>query len=379
MFSAPVKQGPPPPPPQARALPGLTTAEQQAFNAGYSQFIANETVQSGLGPVFNGISCAQCHRAGAAGGASADLGVSVVTRFGGMVNGQYSDLANLGGPSLQRRSLREILPNYPIPGEVVPPQAQFVSRRISTPMFGAGLIDSIADETILAFAQQGRDPDGVMGLPHMVVDPETGAIQVGRFGWKAQISRLRVFTADAMLNEGGITSTIFPHENLPQGQPIPPGADQVADPEDLGTRLTRLTNYSRFTAPPDSRVLNVHGQELFSQIRCTACHVPVMRTKPSEVQALSEKVVPLYSDLLLHRMGPGLDDGVRQGQAAGDQWRTAPLWGLGQRPFLLHDGRATTIDQAILAHGGEAQRARDRYVALSGPDKQALIQFLSGL
>lgn len=369
------------PPPVGGPLQGLSQSDLNIFNAGLQEFTNNESPQTGLGPVFNGVACAECHQAGAPGGASANLGVSVVTRIGATVNGQYSDLTQFGGPLLQRRSLREILPNYPVPGEVIPPQAQFVSRRITTPIFGDGLIEAIPAATILSRAGQNQG-NGVMGMANMVTNPDTGATEVGRFGWKCQVSTVHGFAGDAYRNEMGITNPSFSTENLPQGNPLPPGADQVADPEDEGTDTGLLADFMRLSAPPNplpDTAASARGRELFDKILCTSCHVPSMTTGQSSNPAFNNRTVNLYSDLLLHHMGPNLDDGVRQGQAAGDQWRTAPLWGLRFRRFYMHDGRATTIDQAVRAHGGEAAYSVSLYLSLNRSRVTDIAEFLNRL
>ena len=371
-------QGPPPPPQLGGPIAGLSPADRTAFRDGQQEFLKRQTPQEGLGPVFNGVACAECHRAGGVGGSSPDLRVSRVTRIGAIVKGTYSDLTEVGGPLLQARSLREFFPNYPIPGEVVPKQAQFVSHRITTPLFGVGLIEAIPAATILARAASTQ-PDGVKGVPNMLTNPETGKSEVGRFGWKAQHSSLHVFAADAYLNEMGITNQLFPHENLPQGKVIPPGADIVPDPEDQGADVDILATYMRFLAPPAARIANARGAQVFDSIKCTACHMPSMKTGFSTNPALSNQTVSLYSDLLLHKMGPKLADGIQQGRAQGDQFRTAPLWGLAARSFLMHDGRATNVDQAIRAHDGEALASVGRYAKLGNADRQALMQFLNGL
>lgn len=383
------QQGPPPPPPGALGGPlvGLTQPEMALFNQGRGEFGRPRNQLSGLGPVFNGISCVQCHNAGAPGGASSNLGVSVVTRFGGIVNGNYSDLANLGGALVQARSLREFIPNYPVPREVVPPQAQFVGRRITTPIFGLGLIEAIPAETILARSgvPQGN---GVVGVANMVFNPDTLQTELGRFGWKAQMPTIHSFTGDAFLNEMGITNPTFPEEVLPQGLPIPPGADLIPDPEDeVGDEVERVTNFQRLSAPPPPlppTAGSTAGAIVFNRVACNSCHVQSMTTGTSPIQALSLKVVNLYSDLLLHNMGAGLADGLRQGQAAGSQYRTAPLWGLRfrrdqSRFFLLHDGRAASIEQAILLHGGEAAFSRNQFMMLDKGSRNQLLEFLSRL
>lgn len=298
-----------------------------------------------------------------------------------MVNGQYSDLESVGGPLIQGRSLAEILPNYPVPPEFVPPQAQFVAHRITTPVFGMGLVETIPAETILARSGQPQ-PGGVMGFANMITNPDNGQVEVGRFGWKAQHSSAHAFAGDAYRNEMGITNPTFPTEVLPQGQPIPPGADQVPDPEDNGGDVAALTDFMRFSAPPPplpDTVDSIAGRAIFQQIACTSCHVQSMTTGFSPTPALSFKIVNLYSDLLLHHMGPADADGIQQGQATGDQFRTAPLWGLRFRPFLMHDGRARTLVAAIKAHGGEAAYSKARFTGLGATRQKQLLTFLSRL
>jgi len=372
--------GGPPPPPVPRPLPDLTPDQLTAFRAGAKEFTTVETRADGLGVVFNGVACAECHRAGGAGGAGMDLTVSRVSRIGGIRKGVYSDLAELGGPVIQARSLREFFPDCPVPGEIVPPSADFKSHRITTPLFGAGLIEAIPDAAILS--RSGKvGVDGVQGVANRVLNPETGLLEVGRFGWKAQHSSLHLFAGDAYLNEMGVSSPSFPVENQPQGKPIPPGWGGIGVESD-GTDVNLFTDFMRFLgAPLPARNDSVQqaGARLFDQIHCSACHVPTMQTGSNSVAALSHKNVALYSDLLLHRMGPALADGIQQGQSKGDQWRTAPLWGLSSRQFFLHDGRARTPDEAVLLHDGEAAPSRNRYRSLSPPDRRALQQWLSSL
>jgi CxxC motif-containing protein (DUF1111 family) len=337
-----------------------------------------ETVEDGLGPVFNGKSCAECHAVPSVGGSEPNVGVARETRIGRLFNKVFDPLdgsvsVNRGGGLLQQRAIN--LPGCHLKGEVVPPEATFVSLRISTPLFGAGLIEAILDATILANQSNG-------GRPNYVFNPDTGGTELGRFGWKAQVATLHQFAGDAYLNEMGITNPSFPHENLPQGEPIPSGCDTVADPEDDGSGVTAFTNFMRFLAPAPRRPVTVQvqlGEQVFSQIGCASCHVPTMTTGPNSVAALSNQRVNLFSDLLLHAMGAGLADGIEQGRAKGDEFRTAPLWGLSRRDRFMHDGGSNTIEKAILRHGGEAQNARDRFGGLSPADHDALLAFLDSL
>lgn len=362
------------------SLRDLSGSDKVAFGNGFNAFLSKEDKADGLGPVFNGESCSECHVQGAIGGAGNDLILTRVTRIGAFRNGKYSDLEDLGGPVLQARSLKEFEPNYPHSGEVVPPAAQFVSHRITTPLFGAGLIEAIPDSTILARTAL-KLPDGVAGIANVELNPETNKVEVGRFGWKSQHSSLSVFAGDAYLNEMGVTTPLFPHENLPQGHPLLDGDDVAGDPED-SEDAELFAAFMRFLAPPSRSVLSKNGklgEVLFSQFGCANCHVPTMNTGPNVNPALSNQAVNLYSDLLVHRMGSQLADGIIQGKATGDMFRTAPLWGLSKRRFFLHDGRATSFEQAVFAHGGEAEKAKQRFLSARPIDRSNLIEFLSAL
>ncbi|MGC4043191.1 MAG: di-heme oxidoredictase family protein [Armatimonas sp.] len=365
-------------------IPGLTLEEASQFAAGLAQFTKVEGSEEGLGPVFNGRSCGECHLQGGIGGAAFDQTVSVVTRFGAMVNGTYTDLPEKGGPVMERRSLIEMDPACPVSPEVVPPEATFVSHRTTTPLFGTGLIEGVPEATLRRLADpDDLDHDGISGRLNMVLNPETGKVEVGRFGWKAQISSLSVFSADAYLNEMGITTPLFPTELLPQGQTID-GMDTVPEPEDDGTDTLHFTHFMRWLAPPPPTPANVsesgkRGKLVFQQVGCVSCHVPELATGENTTKALSLKRFALYSDLLLHDMGDGLADGIRQGEATGSEFRTAPLWGLHLRKFLLHDGRATSVPEAISLHGGEATNVMNRYGKLSARDHDDLLTFVESL
>jgi CxxC motif-containing protein (DUF1111 family) len=351
-------------------LMGLTPAQRAAFDAGLEEFEEQETIAEGLGPVFNGKSCGECHAVPSVGGVEPNVGVARETRIGGPT-GEL--LANLGGPLLQQRAIN--LPGCNLKGEVVPPEAAFVSLRLSTPLFGAGLIEAIPEETILANRSNG-------GRPNRVSNPDPGDTRtLGRFGWKAQVATLHQFAGDAYLNEMGITNPSFPQENLPQGQPIPLKCDTVADPEDNGDGVTAFENFMKFLAPAPRRPITGQvrrGEQVFSQIGCATCHVPTMMTGDNPVAALSNKPVNLFSDLLLHNIGTG--DGIVQGQATGNDFRTAPLWGLSRRDRFMHDGQSKTVQDAILRHGApEALNALNGFVGLPQPDHDALLAFLGSL
>ena len=360
-------------------LPDLTDQEKDDFMAGLEDFLEVETVEDGLGPVFNAKSCAECHAVPSVGGSEPNVGVARETRIGRLFNGRFDPLdgsvsVNRGGGLLQQRAIN--LPGCHPQREAVPAEATFVSLRNSPPLFGAGLMEAIPEATIVANASLNG------GRPNRVFNPDTGTTELGRFGWKAQVASLHQFAGDAYLNEMGITNPSFPHENLPQGEPIPSGCDTVADPEDDGSGVTAFTNFMRFLAPAPRRPVTVQvqqGEHVFSEIGigCASCHVPTMTTGPNSVAALSNKPVNLFSDLLLHDIGTG--DGIEQGEATGSEFRTAPLWGLSRRDRFMHDGGSNTIEKAILRHGGEAQNARDRFGALSPADHDALLAFLDSL
>ena len=361
-------------------LRGLSGTDAADFQTGLTAFKTAEDAADGLGPVFNGTSCVECHKQGAVGGAGDDLTQTRVTRIGGIVNGKYSDLVEVGGPVIQSRSLREFILDYPYGPEVVPTEAKYVSHRITTPLFGTGLMEAIPEATILARTKM-QLPDGIAGVANRVPNIETGKMEIGRFGWKSQLSSLSVFASDAYLNEMGITSPDFPADNLPNGHALVPGADGVADPEDAEGGA-EFAEYMRRLAPPSRKPLTLvakRGEQIFGKLGCALCHVPTMSTGPNTDSTFSNKAVNCYSDLLVHHMGTELADGIIQGDATGDMFRPAPLWGLQYRKFYLHDGRAMTMEQAISSHGGEAYAAKARFMKLGAQDRSDLVEFLTSL
>ncbi|HVH27925.1 MAG TPA: di-heme oxidoredictase family protein [Vicinamibacterales bacterium] len=357
-------------------LPDLTSAQLMDFNDGLDEFEEVETFDEGLGPVFNGKSCAECHALPSTGGSEPNVGVARETRISRILKGRFDPLdgsvsIDRGGQLLQQRAIN--VQGCTVKAEVVPPEATIVSSRNSTPLFGAGLIEAIPERTIL-----GNQSNG--GRPNYVLNPDTGAAELGRFGWKAQVATLHQFSGDAYLNELGITNPAFPHENRPQGEPIQPGCDTVGDPEDDGSGVTGFTNFMRFLAPAPRRPLTPQvqrGEQVFSAVGCASCHVPTMMTGRNSVAALSNKPVNLFSDLLLHDIGTG--DGVEQGEAKGNDFRTPPLWGLSRRDRFMHDASSNKLEGAIQRHGGEAKGALNRYVGLPQSDRDALLAFLNSL
>lgn len=358
-------------------LPGLDASQLATFNGGLEEFQSVETPEGGLGPIFNDSACAACHTAGGIGGASDQT----VTRFGRLVNGVFDPLAQLGGSLLQAQAID------PKVQEQIPAQANVIAKRVTTPLFGAGLIEAIADGDIEANAAR-RKPDGIAGRVAYITDIVSGTRRVGRFGWKAQHATILAFASDAYLNEMGITNRFFPNENAPNGRAdLLAAFDKVADIEDSldpatgKSDIDHSADFIRFLAAPATGRLTANsmaGGKLFEHVQCAACHTPVLMTGASSVNALAHKPVPLYSDLLLHDMG-ALGDGISQEAANGREMRTAPLWGLRARPALLHDGRAKTVQQAIEQHDGEALTSRKLYSGLSPNEKRQLLEFLSGI
>lgn len=371
----PMKRPPNPTRPEfGDPLPGLNRRELEEFLDGKEDFEDSETEAGGLGPIFNRESCATCHSAPATGGAS-EINV---TRFGRMENGVFNPLASLGGSLQQDHEINAIL------HEVVPPEANVVAQRNSTPLFGLGLIEAIPDGEILRNTRR-RPVDGVLGKVARVADPATGRTLIGRFGWKAQQATLLAFAGDAYLNEMGITNRLFPVESAPNGNAqLLSQHDTVADPEDVPDAngvadIDRVEAYMRWLGPPPRLALTASaapGRNVFQNIGCALCHVPVMMTGPHRSPALRNKEVWLFSDLLLHDMG-ALADGIAQGPADVREMKTAPLWGLRASAPYLHDGRAQTVDEAIRAHDGEAKAAKERYLKLNKQQMQQLLDFLA--
>jgi CxxC motif-containing protein (DUF1111 family) len=271
---------------------------------------------------------------------------------------------------------------------VIPDDVTIIARRAPIPLFGAGLVEAIADDTLLELEDPlDRNRDGVSGRAAMVVDVATGDRRVGRFGWKAQHATLLAFGADAYLNEMGISNDLFPRESV-QGV----SADQMKrcdptpDPEDKRERSTgrrgidNFESFMRFLAPvarSHSDEITRDGERIFAAIGCNACHVPSLTTGANANPLFHGRPVPLFSDLLLHDVGTG--DGIKQGAAQADEIRTPALWGLRLRRPLLHDGSAPTIGDAIERHRNEAETARRGFVNLRPQERDRLIAFLRSL
>lgn len=415
------------------------------FNDGLARFQDVEEVSAppnnGLGPRFNSNQCSSCHAQPAIGGTGAAVnpqfsfvsdGVapgnttpSFITANGPTREARFpfffnSDgTANTSAPNggvenlftVSGRSDAGTCTNLPQPGFAAAEAANNIIFRIPTPVFGAGLIENLDDSTLLNNqATNLNNSFGIAGTFNHNGNDGT----ISRFGWKAQNKSLHIFSGEAYNVEMGITNLLFQNE-----RPLP-GEDQLGTglpatclnltgtgyPEDASnpTQTTNaavlddvsaFANFMRFLAPPPSGgvVLNgspvtaasiATGKSLFSSIGCATCHnsAPGTTQVSNLVPALSKAPVHAFSDIELHHMGTGLADNVSQGTAGGDQFRTAPLWGLGQRIFLLHDGRATNLLSAIQAHesnGSEANTVVGNFDNLSRTQKQDLLNFLRSL
>jgi CxxC motif-containing protein (DUF1111 family) len=354
-------------------LAGLTAEEEAAFAEGLEDFLEVETIDSGLGPVFNGRSCVGCHNVPAPGGDS----LARVTRFGTLDKKKFDPLLSGGGSLIQRNGIGQV-DDCEFVGETVPPEATIVARRKSTPLYGLGLIEAIPDSAIHQAA--AKQPKEIKGTVHQVKD--TGQpTRPGRFGHKAQAATLLQFSGDAYLNELGITSPAFAQENCPNGDCTLLRCDPVDDPEDDGSGVRALADYMRLLAPPPRGPITsevLAGEQVFAHIGCAGCHMPTWTAGSSPIAAINGATFHPYSDFLLHDMGP-LGDGIEQGKARGTEMRTVPLWGLRTRQSFLHDGRTASIEAAIQGHAGQGESAQRQFLALTPDDAAALLAFLGSL
>jgi CxxC motif-containing protein (DUF1111 family) len=412
----------------------LTAREKEFFDVGKEEFEEEEVVAEGLGPRMNLDSCAGCHSQPATGGtspfenpqvafASKDGGTDAVPFFitsdgpvrearfkfnpdGTRDGGVHNTATITGRTGAAGCSLAQ--PNFDTPAA-----NNNLIFRIPTPVFGAGLIEQIPDSVILANQAangSGKKQLGIKGHPNLVVSGRTitGSLNnngndgtIARFGWKAQNQTLLLFSGEAYNVEMGITNELFQQERERdpncQFATVP---NDVTDTEVTTTpaglnAIEKFAFFQRFLAPPTpspdtpggaSSISN--GRSLFVSTGCALCHTPTLTTGNSTVAVLSNQPVNLFSDVLVHAMGPGLADNIIQGGAQGDEFRTAPLWGLGQRIFFLHDGRTKDLLVAIQAHKSagnstfgpsEANAVIDNFNKLNEGKKQDLLNFLRSL
>jgi CxxC motif-containing protein (DUF1111 family) len=412
------------------AIDLLTEQERALFTAGLAEFADEDDVEEGLGPTFNLDSCGGCHAQPTIGGSSpkknpqAEVGganaiPSFITSDGPVREVRFVKNAD-GSPDGGVHALFTITGLEGADGCVLA-QPNFerelarnnVIFRIPAPLFGAGLIEQIPDAAILANQASGaaqKRQFGIRGRANFAVSGRTISGQsnnngndgtIARFGWKAQNKSLLLFSGEAYNVEMGVTSELFQTERdeTPSCQ-FPPVPNTVTNPAgttpaEVISSIEKFAFFQRFLAPPTqspdtpggSQSIG-RGRTLFTSIGCALCHTPTMQTGNSTVAALRNRPVNLYSDLLVHDMGPGLADGVSQGQAGPQEFRTAPLWGLGKRIFFLHDGRTTDLLEAIEQHrsnghrGGDASEANQivtNFSRLRESQKQDILNFLRSL
>jgi CxxC motif-containing protein (DUF1111 family) len=306
-----------------------------------------------------------------------------VTHFGRLVGGQFDPMIEFGGPQLQDRGIGRFN-GVNFVGEVIPPQATIVAQRRTIPVFGLGLVDAVPDATLVAIARQQLQTNPLIaGRAHLVADPASGQARVGRFGWKAQQPTLFAFAGDANVNELGVTTPLFPNENCPQGYcALLVANPALRDPNDADNSVVQQqADFMTLLAPPPPGKVGASeqaGAGIFTQIGCATCHVPTLQTGSSPVAALNGVVFAPYSDFLLHDMG-ALGDGIVQNQAGPREMRTSPLWGLRFQRTFLHDGRAHSVDEAILGHDGQGRPSRDLYKTLNATQEAQLLSFLNSL
>jgi CxxC motif-containing protein (DUF1111 family) len=415
-------------------IAGLSTTELAFFNAGKSEFEEDEDIHDGLGPSMNLGSCSGCHLQPAVGGTSPRVNPQVAFATASGAHNAVPSFITPMGPVREARFVRNadgsqdggvhdlftIASRSDAPGCVLaqPDFERELARRnvifrIPTPTFGAGLIEQIPDRVILA--NQGKEAPKkkdlrIHGRPNIVLAGHAISGQannngndgtVARFGWKAQNKSLLLFSGEAYNVEMGITNELFQTERdetaTCQFADLPNSITNTTGerPVDAVSAIEKFALFMRFLAPPmpspdtpGGAESIARGRGLFTDAGCALCHTPTFTTGNSAVAALRNQPVNLYSDLLVHDMGPGLGDGVSQGQAGPREFRTAPLWGLGQRLFFLHDGRTSDLQQAIREHrsgsvftfnASEANVVIKNFNALQDSQKQDVLNFLRSL
>jgi CxxC motif-containing protein (DUF1111 family) len=359
---------------------GLTYEQNRQFLAGDVAF--NDEIFSpatGLGPIFVATSCGSCHA-----GDGKGTPFTTLVRFG-QTDSTGNQFLHLGGPQLQNRAIpgfqTEVIPNGATSSKFTPPANT-----------GLGFLELVSDEDILSMSDpEDSNGDGISGVPSFgylpeFISPNSNAVvkngkYIHRFGKKAAAYNLLHQTVNAYNQDMGITSTFTPHD-VYSGFSIDPEVSDKTVRDVVFYLQTLKAPIRRDSANP----INVQGNNLFSQINCSGCHTPQLQTGYSSVSALSNKTIYPYTDMLLHDMGNDLDDGYTEGFAKTSEWRTPPLWGLGLSPssqggqyFLMHDGRAKSIEEAIMMHGGEAKQSKDKFNLLDESEKSAIIHFLKSL
>lgn len=359
---------------------GLNESENRQFLAGDAAFNDDVfTANNGLGPIFISTSCGSCHA-----GDGKGHPMNALVRFG-QSDDSGNQFLHLGGPQLQHLALPGYLPEH------LPPGAPF-TKLLPPANTGLGLLEFVPDSEIMAMSDpEDTDGDGISGRPNWItlpgyVIPKANAITengqyIGRFGKKAAVYDLLQQTARAYNQDMGINSTF---------EPIDTYSGSISDPEISNLSIHNVVFYLRALKAPIQRDADapavMAGKTIFEQIGCQKCHSPKLHTGSSSIVPLNDRDFYPYTDMLLHDMGAQLDDGYTEGGAQTFEWRTPPLWGLGLSKnsqggqyYLLHDGRAQSIEDAILLHGGEGNQSREAYKGLNEVQKAQLINFLESL
>lgn len=410
---------------------GLSKAELRAFVVGNNFFNdnwvtapASTTGRDGLGPLFNAQACSSCHFKDGRGspptpqdptakglllrlslpGAVAGTGAPLPEPAYGL---QFQDKAITGVPAEGRLVIDyEELTGSFADGEsysLAKPLYSFAdlgygpldprtlrSPRVGNSVFGTGLLEAIPEATIRGFADpDDADGDGISGRVNEVWSSDLNRTVLGRFGWKANVPSVLEQVAGAFHGDIGLTSRLAPTQDCTAAQTACLAAPNGGEPELDDNKLDRVTFYTRTLAVPARRDVTKptvrRGERLFADLGCSACHKTGIRTGSVTPKQLSEQVINPYSDLLLHDMGPALADGRPDFAARGSEWRTAPLWGIGLTRTVnghtrfLHDGRARSLSEAILWHGGEAENAKNGFISLNAKGRHDLIKFLESL
>jgi CxxC motif-containing protein (DUF1111 family) len=353
--------------------------DQATYDADRVLFERRFRARSGLGPVYNARACGECHSHPITGGAS-----QVSNLRAGRFNGS-AFIAHPRGTLIGDRATDPAFQEYVLDGN------NARSFRIASSLAGAGFIESISNDTLIAIStnQAAGIRGQVIQVPVMEAD---NAVRVGRFGWKSQFASLVSATASELLNQVGITSSLQSFDNTSNGRRVDDG---VPDPEDTSDAVSTFARFLRATkAPPrDGDIVgsldgNV-GSAVFNTIGCSACHTRTIVTAQAGTPinggaftvppALGSKVIHPFSDFLLHDLGTG--DGIVEngGQTTRNKVRTAPLWGLRVRPGFMHDGLSVTVTEAIFRHGGQAEESSNAFIALSATERRQLLVFLSSL
>ena len=402
---------------------------QAFFRSPWVSAPASTTARDGLGPLFNAKSCQSCHIRNARGQISTKETENLTTVIRISVAGassqnniQMNTLGSLADPvygqQLQTQSLSLLAPEAKITFSQIeikgkfadgesytlikpkleiakwnyghPKNALMMSVRTPPALIGMGLLDAISASDIIANADPDDfDHNGISGRSNQVWDIKKQQTVAGRFGWKAGQPTLAQQVAAAFNQDIGITSTFFPRQNCTQTQHQCLQRPDGGTPEITESILQKVVKYTALLPAPDKQKISDHqvqtGAKLFHLLDCHLCHQPQFKTGPHPIQELSAQVIYPYSDLLLHDMGEGLADHRPEFTATGQEWRTAPLWGMGLiKPIngqhrLLHDGRARNLKEAILWHGGEAESAQQQFLNLNKKQREALLVFLQSL